>query len=498
MVHKTQLSYQCASTVLKLIEASPADTPLIVDFDETLFLRNSTEEYLNSLQPRILGVLLLGLLNYLKPWNCLPAQIKGHQSRDWLRVVVATLLFPWTPILWQWRAKQLAHSYSNTVLIQSITKNSKLYTIVATQGFEFIVRPIAKHLSLPLKNVIACRFWHGAVDCCKGKHVLVRAALGANTVARAIAITDSTDDIPLLSLVATPCLTIWPNATYVTAMSDVYIPFLYLERAKRPGKQYFLQTILFDDLVTLILALSWLSPQPVLHAFSVLFLLFSFWCIYEAGYHENDRVAETFEQKPVLSKTYQIYRNRIGLWQPWVYALLFAIPGIILLEFSSNTVNGIDFGAKFSLISPLKTLVQTALWMGVLLVVRACFYVYNHASKQTRIWIYPILQMSKYFSFLVVTATNDVGAMLFVSQVISRSLPYLVYRQGTTWPKELPWQLIRCFLFLFTLMALALDRHDPFILISWQVLIIVLWLVFRARRQLRQVFKQVRPIWQER
>lgn len=496
--HKTQIFDQCASAVLDLIETAPADTPIIVDFDETLFLRNSTEEYLNSLQPRILGALLLSLLNYLKPWNWLLAPIRGYESRDWLRVVVATILFPWTPILWRWHAKQLAHSYSNAVLLDSIAKNSKVRVIVATQGFEFIVRPIVKHLPLPLSDVIACRFWRGAIDRHKGKHARVKAALEPNTFARAIAITDSTDDTPLLCSVATPCLVTWPNAAYVTAMSDVYIPFLYLERAKRPGKQYFLQSILADDLVTLILALSWLSLQPVIHAFSMLFLLFSFWCIYEAGYHENDRVAEKFEQKPVLSKTYHIYKNRIGLWQPWVYALLFAIPGIILLEFSSITIDGVGFGSRFSAILPSKTLTDIALWMGIIVVVRACFWVYNHLDKQTRSWIYPILQGSKYFSFLVVTSTNVIGAMLFVAQVVSRSIPYILYRQGVAWPEDLLWQVIRCFLFPFILMALALGSHDPYVLISWQVLVIVLWCVFRVRRILWKISRQMRPIWQER
>ncbi len=139
----------------------------------------------------------------------LQGEIKGEVSRDWMRVFVATLLFPWTIILWQRRAKQLAKAYGNTILIQALTKNRNSRIIIATLGFSWIVRPLCKHLPISFNSVIACRFWQGAGDRQRGKDFLVKASLGMNEVARAIAITDSNDDNQLLASVATPCFVIW-------------------------------------------------------------------------------------------------------------------------------------------------------------------------------------------------------------------------------------------------------------------------------------------------
>ena len=39
----------------EIIQRTPSDTVVIFDFDQTLFLSNSTEEYLNSIKPRWLN-----------------------------------------------------------------------------------------------------------------------------------------------------------------------------------------------------------------------------------------------------------------------------------------------------------------------------------------------------------------------------------------------------------------------------------------------------------
>ncbi|MEY2832853.1 MAG: hypothetical protein RLZZ574_2112, partial [Cyanobacteriota bacterium] len=49
------------SAILAIANATQ-DNPLIIDFDETLLLRNSTAEYINSLRPRLLGFLLIMVL----------------------------------------------------------------------------------------------------------------------------------------------------------------------------------------------------------------------------------------------------------------------------------------------------------------------------------------------------------------------------------------------------------------------------------------------------
>ena len=496
MSQNTYQSYVCSvSDVIDLIETVSEKTPIIVDFDETLFLRNSTEEYLNTLRPRVIGAVFLGLLNYLKPWNWLPGSLKGEISRDWLRVVISTLLFPWTLLLWCWRARQLAHVQGNTILLQAIAKSVSSRVIVATKGFAFIVSPLLKHLSLPRNtrnNLIACRFWKGIVDRQMDKKERVTAALGADTIKRAIVVTDSPDDTSLLSAVAKPCLVVWPEAKYFPAMVDVYIPFVYLERCKRSGQQYFLRVILGNDLVVIFLALSWLNSYPLIHAASMTFLLLSFWCVYELGYYENDLVAEQFEEKPVLSKTYQRYKQRMDMWQPWIWALLFAVPGIVLLELSKTFLESTNSVFDYTRLFLSKALTDMVCWFGLLLSLRVSYWAYNHMDKSTRLWLYQFLQIYRYFGFLVVTATSVIGVMLFAAQVLSRWISYIVYRNQADWPKNLPEQLISCFIFGFLIMAIVLSGDDFWIVLNWQTLLIFLWYAFRAHRQLWLIVHQMR------
>jgi hypothetical protein len=486
------------SELEEIITIAADNPPIIVDLDETIFLRNSTEEYLNTLQPRVLGWLLLAFLNFIKPWNFLPGKIKGEVSRDWVRVVVATLIFPWTLILWQWRAKKLAKRYANHTLIQAINQNKNLRLILATNGFDFIVNSLSKHLPIAFNDVIACRFWQGATDRQRGKESLVTASLGRAEVARAIVVTDSIHDSPLLALVGKPCLVIWPEAKYIPAMSDVYIPFLYLERAKRPNKKYFLKVILNDDFLVLILALSWISSHPVLHGMSMFFLMLSFWCIYELGYVENDIIATKFEKSPQLSETYQRYVNRINVRAAWLWAVFFAIPGLIILTLSKTSFNLTNFIDTVRGIDVNTLLVNMAWWIGFLVVVRGTFWIYNYVDKQTRTWLYFILQVFKSFGFLVVTPTNAIGVALFAAKAICAWIPYFIYRfTKTAWSEDLPIEVLRTFLFGFLTIAIALGTQNVSIIVSWQALAILLFCSYRARRQFGKIVRQVYPIAQD-
>ncbi len=481
-------NYHCStSEAIEIVEAAPEHTTILVDFDETLFLRNSTEEYLNSLQPPVLAVVLLMLLEKLKPWSWLPGM--EPQARDWLRVVLATLLFPWTLLLWQGRARQFAETQSNLTLIAALKQKPTSEIIVATLGFYPIVKPILAAMPLRVDRLIGCRLWWGGwSDRLKGKLLLVQQFLTPKVIERSVVITDSTDDNPLLATAAYPCLVKWPQALYRPALADVYFPFLYLEKGKHPGENYFARVVLYEDWLSLVLTTSWLSSQPLLHALSMLFLVLSFWCIYEIGYVENDRIAEKYEAKPKLSATYQSYINRYDPWSPWIWAIFFAIPGLILL-------NSLDISASreylsFWQINPGQLGIKAGLWLVLLLAVRLTYRIYNFIEVQTRLWLYPVLQVYKCFGFLLVTATNAVGSLSFAAYVLARWMPYLIYRRGGD-RQNFPEQLMRCILFFFFLSTILAGTGQVSLLLNWQAGAILSWLIFRARYQILEQVRQV-------
>ena len=199
---------------------------IVIDFDETLFLRNSTEAYLDTIQPRPLGAILLFALKLVRPWRWLPAHLRADDlSKDWIFVLSATLLFPWTPIVWKYKAKKLAQTYWNQPLIEAIARNPEARVIVATLGFSWIVNPLLKHLPEEVKPKvevpsIACGLFSGASNRATGKLEMVRETVGDASLSKAIVVTDSATDMPLLCAVETPCLVQWPEAKYIPAMAE--------------------------------------------------------------------------------------------------------------------------------------------------------------------------------------------------------------------------------------------------------------------------------------
>ncbi|MGK7896856.1 MAG: hypothetical protein AB4372_25390 [Xenococcus sp. (in: cyanobacteria)] len=481
-------------------QAAP-NTPIIVDFDETLFLLNSSAEYLNSLQPRFIAAIILKILSFTKPWRFLIKNSKDSEVRDWFLILFMTLLFPWNIFLWQKTAKKFAQHYSNTELITVLNNNQTSNIIVATLGFRFIVEPILRLMPINYSQLICCRFWQGARDRQKGKLAMVQESITPEQISKGMLITDSLDDESLLKEVANPFLITWSKAQYNSPMADMYFPFYYLEKIKRPGENYLLNAVLLDDLPILFLAFSWLSPQPILHSISLLFLIISFWCIYEYGYYENDLVAEKYEDKPQLSKTYQSYKHNASWWKPWIPAALFGIAGILFLEVSRAVTSIFDWGwlQNTNLMSD-NGISLLLYWIGFLLVSRFCFWVYNYVNKKTRIWLYLVLQITRYCGFIVVTATNIVGICALLAHIFTRSISYIMYRYsgGTkeNWP-ELPEQFVKLILFIPMVIGLSLAESDWSIVLGWQTLVFLLWFLLRSKNQTRKIISQFQLISQD-
>jgi hypothetical protein len=477
--------------VINSIREATQNTPIIVDFDETLFLRNSTAEYLNSLQPRLIGLLLIRAITFIQPWKLFTNKTESAKARDWFLVFLTTLLMPWNLIFWQNKACHMAKEYNNSKLTKEFNQNTNADIIVASLGFNFIILPILRCMPVKYTKLIGCRFWQGLKDRQKNKLTMVQEFIDLDRIASSILITDSLDDLPLLNKVAKPFLILWSEAKYNAPMRDFYFPMMYIHKVKRPGKKYISEAIFGDDIPILLLAFSWLSTQPILHGIGISILIFSFWCIYEYGYYENDVVAEKYEKQPNLSDAYYNSLITMNWWQPWIWALLLGSIGAVFIVASNSltTWANISFD-RFNSAIIYKYAWIFARWVGFLLVLRFCFLVYNYVNKPTRIWFYTILQFCRYCGFLVVTKTNLVGISLLLSQILARSISYMVYRYAggnqQNWPK-IQEKFLRCLLLALFVISLSMTKANLFLIVNWQTATIFTWCFLRGGKHIRQV-----------
>lgn len=281
---------------------------------------------------------------------------------------------------------------------------------------------------------------------------------------------------------------------------NFYIPFLYSEKVKRPDKNFFLLTVLGEDLAILLLAFSF-APTPHWSSALGLFLLqASFWCIYEIGYIENDILGEKFEEQAVLSYNYNSYKYSFQLWQPWLWALGLAILGIQVLHQETAlksiqiplAIFGNDHHELFLIAGSFLS------WAAFLLVLRFLFHTYNHLNKQSRTWFYLLLQTCRYGGYLVLLTTNTVGLVLLVSKILIRSIQYILYRYmgggNNNWPKDFPRYFFFLLIYLLILTAIAVNEGNLSLIFNYQVLAVIVFCVLRGGKHFQKVFSQFRPV----
>ena len=223
---KTKIALLDWQKAVDAIANATKNNPIILDFDETLLLRNSTAEYINNLRPRLLGFIVIVLLKAIKPWVWLPQPFRGDKTKDWFLVIVPTILLPWTLLLWQRKAKKLAEDYGNSELISAVNSNSKARFFVASLGFNFIISPILQQLPMKYDLLVSCRFWQGAGDRDRGKLLMMQEVLSKEEIQSAIVVTDSEDDLPLLQVVGQPYFVIWSLAKYIAPFKDFWLYYL--------------------------------------------------------------------------------------------------------------------------------------------------------------------------------------------------------------------------------------------------------------------------------
>jgi len=434
--------------------------PIVLDLDETLYLRNSTEDYIDSARPRLPALLLMRLLDTVKPWRW----SGGEVTRDIWRVRLVSALFPWTGRRWRQRVAGLACEHVNPRLM-AVLNTPGAPPIIATVGFQPIVAPLVAALGLPQAQIVSARLSTFA-DRRAGKLSLVMAALGHDTVRRALVLTDSSQDLGLLDACARPLRAVWPEARHDQALNGVYLPGQYLTHVKRPGARYIVRGILQEDFALWVLSSIALAALPLLHALGLLLLLVSFWSIYERGYVDNDLVAARLEAEPKLSAAFLDSSIATPRWQPWIWAFCSGALGIVALRWPVQV-----------------TPADLATWAAVLLATHGGFRLYNRFDKGTRVWMFAGLQFARAAAFVALVPIAPVGAAALGAHVLAKWVPYCVYRLGgKDWP-EAPVHLVRLLFFVVLALLLAF-AHGAASLWNGTALALLAWMLFRARQEL--------------
>ena len=134
-------------------------------------------------------------------------------------------------------------------------------------------------------------------------------------------------------------------------------------------------------------------------------------------------------------------------------------------------------------------------WSALLIFTYACFLFYNRLDKTTRVWLYPVLQFVRSAAFTAVVPVEPAGVAALGAHVLSRWTAYQVYRLSSTdtaWPNVRP-ELARLisYVLLSLIILLALG---PSVLFTWSALVLLLWNVFRAHRDIYAVFNSARRL----
>lgn len=179
---------------------------LIVDFDDTLVLCNTTEAYLRSARPRWLARLVLGVLGRVLRL-LLRSERLTFTYRDWLRVLVVTVLLPWTLPRWRRAAPRTGARARNDALLDALSGGGT--KLVVTFGFAPLVRPLLPWVDAEARLVAASDLWRVPRLRKEGKRAALERTLGTSTIAGALVVTDSDLDADLLDACGTPLLLLW-------------------------------------------------------------------------------------------------------------------------------------------------------------------------------------------------------------------------------------------------------------------------------------------------
>ncbi len=436
--------------------------PVVVDFDETLLLANSTQLFLSTVKPQFLVYLLVKVAALAQ----MTLYRRSSTDLDTLRVRWVLTLLPWSRRTWQKQVPEFARELANQPLVDVLQRIDGP-VVVSTMGFLPIVQPLLNHMGLHRADLVAIDPKSSGVRSAT-KLAATTVKLGPEGLASSVVLTDSLDDRGLLEAAAAPLLVVWPETRPVSMFDRVYVPGRYIA-IKRPNSRYF-RRIVQNDWALWILGSVWLSDNPVTHVVGLTILSLSFWAVYEIGYLDNDRIAERYEANPMLSELYHSRRPTFSLWKPVLFSLAAGALGMFVLRWPS--LEALDLGR----------------WGGVLVLTGLVFGTYNRLDKQTRVLLYPILQLFRVGAFIVVVPTTAIADAALIISVLTRWVPYFVYRlDDREWPR-FDLASIRLIVFIAASLLLA-AQHEWSDLWTPTTLSLLAWSLFMARHDLPRAIR---------
>ncbi|MFH0259606.1 HAD family hydrolase [Vibrio barjaei] len=435
-----------------LEEHSGSAKKVIYDFDNTLFLDNSTNLYFNSIRPRWLVCLIFYFLNIVFD----RFKIDRFIWEDYIKTVIGIYLFPLSYFRWKYRtAKYFAKELLNEELLLNESKESRKY-IVISFGHKEIIEPLLKHMGIDYELICSKVLFNPKNIRKRGKLYYIEPFLNEGDKENCLFVTDSKDDSELLEYFDNSFLLVWRRQTSVN-FHNVYLPLKYTARCKYNVKNILWNQHIGEDFVVLILAFGLYMPIDLI---AILMLFISFFSVYEMGYYENDFSASKNEDNPSLSGkqkefiNYPIYRAGIS------WALVTSFIGVYFLS---------D-----------KVIQDYSLWLSILCGLFLTFRIFNNIDVRHRIYLFPFLQIFKTFSYSLFFKLNPVGMILLFSQVMRQTTNYIVYRSGgevRKFKRQNHRMLIFVVLLLCSIIASLIHVSDLF---SVQFFIIMLWLLQRA------------------
>ncbi|WP_299403282.1 hypothetical protein [Acaryochloris sp. IP29b_bin.148] len=458
---------------------------LILDFDHTLFLSNSTEEYLNSAKPRTLVALILALLDWFKVWNLFPGENKRTVYRNAIHVICISILFPWSYFFYKQRAVNLVAEYLNSDIVKILESKIWKKVIIASNGFDFIIQPLLTQMNIQVDVILSSQILTTQNGIrATGKQVYLQKLLTYDELQKSTFISDNLEDKDLKNIVNEFIFYEHPKAKQLSAGQNIYIPFAYTHKSKRGNTNHLLNVVLLEDYPFILVAYGFSNPISIQLFISILLVLLSFWCIYEACYFENDLYELRYESKHNnADKIEYIKKKQNSPFEvyAWIWAAMLALSGLLILAFKPYEAHNL-----FS----YELLIEFITWMIFLIILRLIFRAYTYSSSLYRVAISPALQIARLVGPSLFLSINFYGAFFIVARALSRWFSYSIYRAGGD-RKAISQPLIRHLIFVILIASIAIVEKDIRVLISLQFVLTLCFSVIRGH--LRSLVVKLSP-----